>query len=98
MPDPTAPVAAPDALADLQAEIRLWEGDGAPPVNLQVLRRAAEELAALQEIRKVATGALRCALSPQADRTAAEGFTEVALAYLTGHGGDYNAMLAADRK
>ena len=41
--------------------------------------------------------ALRCALSPDSDRIARDGFTESALAYLAGYGGDWNAMQAAEK-
>ena len=49
-PDPAAPVAGTerDALADLKAEIHLWQGDASTPVDLAVLRRAAAEIARLR--------------------------------------------------
>ena len=95
---------AADALYDLNAEIRLWEGDGSSPADLAVLRNAAAEItrlraevADLRELRAVATAALRCALAPEADRVAREAFTEVALAHLAGYGGDWDALQAAER-
>lgn len=52
-PNPAAPAAATDvverdALADLSAEIHLWEGDDSTPVDLAVLRRAAAEITRLR--------------------------------------------------
>jgi hypothetical protein len=35
-------------LADLRAEIHLWTGDESTPVDLRVLRAAAEEITALR--------------------------------------------------
>lgn len=37
-----------DALADLRAEIHLWSGDDSSPVDLDVLRRAADEIKRLR--------------------------------------------------
>lgn len=53
------------SLADMEAEIHLWEGDDSSPVDLDVLRRSASEIerlrervaeleAALREVRAVA--------------------------------------------
>ena len=43
----------------------------------------------------MAIAALRCATAKGNDLIAVSSFAEVALAYLTGHGGDYTAYLEA---
>ena len=68
-----------------------------PALSATEIERLRAEVAELQEIRKVAGAALRCALSPDSDRIAREGFSETALAYLAGYGGDWNAMQAAEK-
>ena len=68
-----------------------------PLLSAAEIERLRAEVAELREIREVAGAALRCALSPDSDRIAREGFTEIALAYLAGYGGDWNAMQAAEK-
>lgn len=48
-----------DALADLRAEIHLWTGDESTPVDLRVLRAAAEEIERLRAREAALVGALQ---------------------------------------
>lgn len=90
-PDAECPIDRAHAGWDYQQLVEDYHARGTE------IERLRAEVAELQEIRKVAGAALRCALSPDSDRIARDGFTESALAYLAGYGGDWNAMQAAEK-